>query len=75
MPLVSTPDPGRSKTYAGPDGSLTEPVFTGLLKDWSLLGCVRIAAPEGEVTGRISGAASRVRCPNGTGWPAAGNSR
>ena len=57
-------------------GSLTEPVFAGLLKDWHLLGCIRIAAPEGTpvYAGTSSGAAVRERCPNGTGWPA-GRSR
>ena len=63
MPLA-TPDPGRVKLDTDPRtyGSATlpaEPVFAGLLKDWHLLSYVR-----------ITGAAQRDRCPNGTGWPA-----
>ena len=82
----STPDPGRSKLNTGPRTygsatSLAEPVFAGLLKDWSMLGCVRITKPGGtpvnaaslsDVLGRLSGAATRGRCPSGTGWPAGG---
>ena len=67
-------DPARLQTPAGPYGTLSEPVFAGLLKDWHLLGCIRIAAPEGTpvYAGTFSGAAVRDRCPNGTGWPAGG---
>ena len=64
-------DPARPMTQAGPDGTLTEPVFVSLLQDWNLLGCIR--TPEGApvYTGTSMRAAVWDRCLNGTGWPAA----
>ena len=44
-----------------------EPVFIGLLKDWTVLGCIRITAPS--LSDVISGAADWGYCPRGTGWP------
>ena len=74
-------DPARPKTPAGPDGTLAERVFTGLFANWQLLtlDCIHIATPKGapvyagtlsEVVGAVAGAATRNRCPRGTGWPA-----
>ena len=65
-------DPARLKTHAGPDGTLTEPVFVSLLQDWNLLGCVRTLEGAPVYAGTFTGAAVRGRYPSGTGWPAGG---
>ena len=88
MLAVSHLDPVRSKIEPGSrtEGSGTPPagrVFAGLFANWQLmtLGCVHIAAPKGtpvyagtlsEVVVAVAGAATRDRCPRGTGWPARG---
>jgi hypothetical protein len=89
MPLTH-PDPVRAELETGPrtggsDVSLAERVFAGLFTNWQLttFGGLHIAAPKGapvyagtlsDVIVAVAGAATRDRCPNGTGWPA-GTSR
>ena len=80
--LAQAPEASHGESRDG--DSLAGRVFSSLFREWQLhtRGCIHVAARKGdpvfiggtlsEVVGAIAGAATRDRCPRGTGWPPGG---